>query len=350
MFETFYPHMTADSVYNIDFQMFYRLGYRAVIFDIDNTLVPHDADADDKAKGLFRKLTGMGYKTMLLSNNDEPRVKRFNRDIGSPYIFKAGKPLKSGYKRAMEQMGTDTTNTIYVGDQLFTDVWGAKRLGIFNILTSPINPREEIQIVFKRRLEKPILKRYKKEPNIILTGCMGAGKTTIGRSIAQKFNMGFVDSDDYIVAREGMTVSEIFEKKGEEYFRELETSFLKGLGDHCRNCVISTGGGLPLRQENRDILRSLGTVFYLYADADTIYQRIKGDTGRPLLQVEDPRARLAQILSERDSIYESSADHVINTCRLRTKADLKELDRLASVIHFRRRDSARQSGRLYKTT
>lgn len=163
MLSRFYPDVDIKSTYKIDFEAFYRHGYRGIIFDIDNTLVPHGAPADKEAILLFQRLHAMGFQTMLLSNNKEPRVKSFAQQVNSAYIFMAGKPGGKGYKQAMEQMGTEVQSTLFVGDQLFTDVWGAKRLGIFTILTSPINPKEEIQIVLKRMLEKVVLYFYKKQ-------------------------------------------------------------------------------------------------------------------------------------------------------------------------------------------
>lgn len=160
MFKTFYPDREAESSYGIDFEALYQAGYRGVIFDIDNTLVPHGAPADERAVALFERLRGMGFGTMLLSNNKEPRVKMFAEGVKSPYIFKAGKPGKSGYENAMEQMHTTPETTVFVGDQLFTDVWGAKRVGIVSYLVKPIHPKEEIQIVLKRYLEKIVLFFY----------------------------------------------------------------------------------------------------------------------------------------------------------------------------------------------
>lgn len=162
IFEPFFPDELHDSTYEIDFEYWYNKGYRGVIFDIDNTLVPHGADADEKSIQLFERLREIGFKTVLLSNNKEPRVKRFNEPIGSAYIFKAAKPSGKNYLRAMELMETGTENTLFVGDQLFTDVWGAKRLGIYSLLVRPIDPREEIQIVLKRYLEKIVLHAYKR--------------------------------------------------------------------------------------------------------------------------------------------------------------------------------------------
>lgn len=160
MLERFYPDHEEISAYDIDYEGLYSSGFRGIIFDIDNTLVPHGAPADEKAVELFERLHGIGFATLLLSNNKEPRVKSFSDDVKSQYIFKAGKPAQRGYMAAMEKMGTDRGSTLFVGDQLFTDVWGAKKAGIETYLTKPINPKEEIQIVLKRYLEKIVLYFY----------------------------------------------------------------------------------------------------------------------------------------------------------------------------------------------
>lgn len=160
MFSCFYPDEYLDCAYEIDYEAFYGRGMRGVIFDIDNTLVPHDAPADERAIALFERLHRMGCGTMLLSNNKEPRVKSFADKVGTDYLYKAGKPGRAGYRKAMERMGTDERTTLFVGDQLFTDVWGAKRSGIYAVLVKPIHPKEEIQIVLKRYLEKIVLYFY----------------------------------------------------------------------------------------------------------------------------------------------------------------------------------------------
>lgn len=162
MLKTFYPERCADSTYDIPFEKLYEEGYRGLIFDIDNTLVMHGAPADERAKDLFARLKTLGFACCLLSNNQEPRVKMFNEEIGVHYIYNAHKPSTVNYEKAMQMMGTDKTNTVFVGDQLFTDVWGAKRTGITNYLVKPINPKEEIQIVLKRQLEKVVLYFYHK--------------------------------------------------------------------------------------------------------------------------------------------------------------------------------------------
>lgn len=163
MFEMFFPDEYVASTYVIPFDKLYQEGYRGIIFDIDNTLVPHGAPADARAKKLFVQLKELGYECCLLSNNQEPRVKMFNKDVQVHYIFDAHKPSVKNYQKAMEKMGTTLDNTLFVGDQLFTDVWGAKRTGIRNILVKPIHPKEEIQIVLKRKLEKIVLYFYKKQ-------------------------------------------------------------------------------------------------------------------------------------------------------------------------------------------
>ena len=159
----FYPNQCVDSVYQIDFDSWYQKGYRGVMFDVDNTLVPHGADATPEAVAFFQKLRQIGFETCLISNNKEERVRRFAVPVESLYLFKAGKPAKTGYRKAMERMGTTPENTLFVGDQLFTDVYGARRTGVYSILTKPIHPKEEIQIVLKRYLEKIVLFFYQRE-------------------------------------------------------------------------------------------------------------------------------------------------------------------------------------------
>ena len=174
MLERFYPDRMADSAYGIDYEELYGRGYRGIIYDVDNTLVEHGAPATKRAVELFERLHGIGFSAVLLSNNREPRVKSFAEDVRyADYIFKAGKPSARGYREAMRRMGTDERNTLFVGDQLFTDVWGAKNAGIYSILVKPIHPKEEIQIVLKRKLEKIVLYFYRRKK--------GRGKDDDGR-------------------------------------------------------------------------------------------------------------------------------------------------------------------------
>lgn len=162
MLQCFYPDKYITSTYRIDFDRLYRQGYRGIIFDIDNTLVEHGAPADERSVALFARLKELGFRIVLLSNNKEPRVKLFNDAVHVQYIFKAGKPGKEGYQQAMQMMETSKEHTLFIGDQLFTDVWGAKRSGIYSILVQPIAKHEEIQIVLKRYLERIVLASYRR--------------------------------------------------------------------------------------------------------------------------------------------------------------------------------------------
>ena len=162
MFERFFPDESVSSTYDIDFQSLYEEGYRGILFDIDNTLVEHGKGASEQALDLFCRLGEMGFQCCLISNNKKQRVSSFNEKIGAHMIFNAHKPRRKGYREAMEMMGTNKENTLFVGDQLFTDVYGAKRTGMHNILVKPIHPKEEIQIVLKRYLEKIVLHCYRK--------------------------------------------------------------------------------------------------------------------------------------------------------------------------------------------
>lgn len=155
-----FPTEYYNSTYSIDFEKYYRLGYRGIIFDIDNTLVPHNAPQDARSKELFKKLNEIGYKVCFVSNNKEPRVKSFNKDVGGSYVFKANKPSPKGYIKAMNNMGTTRENTLFIGDQIFTDIWGANNAKLHSILVKQIDKKEEIQIVLKRIIEKPIIALY----------------------------------------------------------------------------------------------------------------------------------------------------------------------------------------------
>lgn len=170
MLKRFYPDREEPSAYGIDYEGLYEKGFRGIIFDIDNTLVPHGAPADERAEALFERLRQIGFRTLLLSNNKEPRVKPFADRTGAQYICKAGKPGRAGYERAMELLKTKSETTLFVGDQLFTDVWGAKKAGILTYLVKPIHPKEEIQIVLKRRLERIVLFFYHHQKNTKRSG------------------------------------------------------------------------------------------------------------------------------------------------------------------------------------
>lgn len=162
MLQIFYPREYRDSAYDLPYDRFYKNGTRGVIFDLDNTLVPHAEPADRRSIELFCRLKDLGLDTCLLSNNQHDRVAGFADQVHSKYIHKAGKPAVRGYQKAMAAMGTDADSTLFVGDQLFTDIYGANRAGIYAVLVKPIHPSEEFQIVLKRYLERFVLYFYKK--------------------------------------------------------------------------------------------------------------------------------------------------------------------------------------------
>ena len=163
MFECFFPDAYMDSTYVIDFEKLYKEGIRGVIFDIDNTLVPHGAPADERAIRLFARLRSIGLDYCLISNNQLPRVKPFADAVQAKFVEDAHKPSRKNYLKAMKLMHVDLDSCIFVGDQIFTDVYGAKRCGMRTILVKPLHLKEEIQIVLKRYLEKIVLYFYQKE-------------------------------------------------------------------------------------------------------------------------------------------------------------------------------------------
>lgn len=152
-----FPSEYQRSAFAIDYRALFDSGVRGLIYDIDNTLTTHGDDATCEAVSLVKELFNIGFNVCFLSNNDEERCQRFNRDIGAVYIHKAGKPLKKGYLAACDRMSLSASQTVFIGDQLFTDIYGANNAGIRSILVKPIAKKEEPQIVLKRILEKPIL-------------------------------------------------------------------------------------------------------------------------------------------------------------------------------------------------
>jgi shikimate kinase len=156
------------------------------------------------------------------------------------------------------------------------------------------------------------MKKYK---NIVLIGFMGAGKTETGKLLAKKLKMTYIDTDDIIEKEQGMTINEIFAKKGEESFRDMETRLLDELAGH-EGHVISTGGGIILRPGNVKKMKSLGVLVLLWADPDTVYERVKGAGTRPLLNVADPKGKIREILEVREPIYKGVADLEVDTSRV----------------------------------
>ena len=149
---SFYPSYSIASVYDLDFQKLYEKGYRALFFDIDNTLVLHDAPAEEETKAFFERLREIGFKTAILSNNGKERVEQFASKVGAMYYREhAGKPSAKAYLDAAEALDTDRKKCLFFGDQIFT------------VLVRPMGREKYFHIVLKRMLEKPFLFLYKRK-------------------------------------------------------------------------------------------------------------------------------------------------------------------------------------------
>lgn len=170
-------------------------------------------------------------------------------------------------------------------------------------------------------------------PNLYLIGFMGTGKSSVGREVAKRLQMRFIDSDWAIEQRAGKSIAEIFETSGEAYFRRLERDFIE-TGHPPANCIVSCGGGLPLQPGMPELLMARGIVICLFARAETILQRTMQSDRRPLLQVEDPEARIRTLLAEREPVY--------MRCGIGVYADGRQL---ADVVNNVQRVYRREAGK-----
>jgi len=148
--------------------------------------------------------------------------------------------------------------------------------------------------------------------NIFLIGFMGTGKSTVAGFFSKKYAMEIVEMDETIAEREGRSISDIFAEKGEEYFRNLETEYIKGLKKH-KNQIVSCGGGVVLREENVSLMKECGSVVLLTASPEEILNRVKNDKGRPLLEGRKNVAAIAELLEGRREKYEEAADIIVST-------------------------------------
>lgn len=170
--------------------------------------------------------------------------------------------------------------------------------------------------------------------NIILIGYMGCGKTTVGNCIADLVKTyTFADTDALIVARQGRSISEIFETDGEQEFRMMETALLEELlAEKSDKQILATGGGMPLREENKRLLRRLGTVFYMRVTPETVYHRVQNDTTRPLLQCDNPMERIREMIRTRGPVYEAAADAVLDVDSLTPRGAADKILEIADRI------------------
>lgn len=159
--------------------------------------------------------------------------------------------------------------------------------------------------------------------NIVLTGFMGAGKSAVGRALAKKTGMKLVDTDELVEKKTGMKIADIFKKFGEEHFRALEKQVVEKVSE-LENHVIVTGGGVVLKKENMENLRRKGVIVYLHAKPDAIYERVKHETHRPLLQVENPMKKIKEMLEHRAQFYANN-DFMVDTSELTTEEAAEEI-------------------------
>ena len=173
----------------------------------------------------------------------------------------------------------------------------------------------------------------KTDENVLLIGFMGSGKSSVGKKLAGLLAVPCLDTDALIEEQEKMTIREIFAQRGQEYFRDAETRAVRGLTDRAGRYVLSVGGGLPLRSENREILKKLGTVIYLKASVQTLAERLARDTTRPLLQGEEPlEEKITRILSEREALYEEACSHVVLSDGKSVREVAQEIRRLIETL------------------
>lgn len=162
--------------------------------------------------------------------------------------------------------------------------------------------------------------------HVILIGFMGCGKSTVGIRLSYRLRRVVEDIDKLIEKQAGKSISDIFKEDGEAAFREMETNCLKELVTLKEDRIISTGGGLPMKAENHELLKQLGCVVYLRITPQGVYKRLKDDTTRPLLQCEDPMAKIEELLSKRAPVYEQAADVIVDVDDKTMEEVLSELE------------------------
>ncbi len=157
MLHKYFPYEYAKSVFAIDYVQLQQSGYKGIIFDIDNTLVHHGDDSNPQVDALFKDIQALGLQTILLTNNDEERVLRFIKNIETPFVCDADKPQKRGYLEALEILGLQKDEVVVIGDQIFTDIYGANQCGIPSILVKFITLEGETKIGKRRYVEMAIM-------------------------------------------------------------------------------------------------------------------------------------------------------------------------------------------------
>lgn len=253
MFKKFYPYAYVDSVFDIDYEKLYEKGFRGIVFDIDNTLVHHGDDSTPEIDALFEKIHKTGLKTLLLSNNSEARIRRFIKNIDTPYIYDAKKPETEGYYKAAKLLGLGKDEIIFAGDQIFTDILGANRCGFANILVKFICVDENAPIGKRRHAENIILKFYRRNKKYRDR----LGDITVGRKIMQSSkHKNFCDINPFfytLALKKGIFVRHIKDMTGSEKF--AKTRYKKKLpvvvARHSSHLIKKGKGIDPVLQHNK---------------------------------------------------------------------------------------------------
>lgn len=257
MFKRFYPYEYVESVFAIDYARLYALGYRGLIFDIDNTLVHHGDNSTPEIDGLFQKLHELGFKTLLLSNNDEKRVNRFIANIDTLYICDANKPAADSYRKAVERMQIKMEEAVCVGDQIFTDILGANRSGMASILVHFIQRADETKIGKRRYLEKLLLQFYKM--NSSCRNRLGdIHRKEVDCQDAEKKHRLFCEISPvcYAISEEKEVLKRHLKNLlgNEKFAREIKKDKLPNVVSAYSSQLIKTGKGIdPVLQENKAV-------------------------------------------------------------------------------------------------
>lgn len=264
MLRKYYPYECVPNVYRIDYKKLYNNGYRGLIFDIDMTLVPHGDDATEKVERLFDYVHNIGFKTFILSDNDEQRVKRFLKNIECPYIANANKPCVDAFNKAVKMMELKKSEVVMIGDQMFYDILGANKSNIASIMVHYLPHPGETQVPKRRRVERAILriyhadkKAYKRLGDICLKKEKGQNDTKDVKNNAKERKLFcdicpatyFISTEKEILKRhiKNMMNNDVLAKEKKDY------KLLNLVSEHS-NILIKTGPGIdPVLQENKAV-------------------------------------------------------------------------------------------------
>ncbi len=281
MLRALYPSEYVESAFDIDYQRLYDLGYRGIVFDIDNTLVPHGNDSTPEVDELFRRIQAIGLATIIVSNNDAARVERFLENIDCPYVCDAAKPSPEGYLKAVEMLGLPKSQVVCVGDQLFTDVFGANVCGLDTILVKYIGYYDEGPKGKRRDLESKVLHRFEqssgggglapRDPVAVddgkvplLAGVVSvaahAAEAAVESRLAQfarhEINFCDISPATYAISeRKEIVKRDVQDATGGERFPDTVNPYpLPNLVSSHNSVIVKTGPGIdPVLQENKAV-------------------------------------------------------------------------------------------------